>query len=512
MNAQRSRGPARWTVIMAIALIGSVLSVAPAPAADEVVSARGSAYGAEVVDGQKSPEAIAEVPPNTSQHDQNTQVDFVDMVELLDTTADACLDGGVAANLQAEMDEARRQALGQEPPPEDQEPPRQTANAPEGYGVDDFCLTPSGTEVPEDPNTNPKCEEYGAAEVPEGGQPPSTCQAPINLWSARGYVESVNAFVFTELYSEAVGRCVGAAPEYASATTFGDLSGSLVVDTTQPNQPLDPLGLGLTQADTVTFWETNWDPETNSVTDGADHVWVNALHIQTPTEDIVIGHSEAKVECAGDEVPVGGYPRDVNLTPSKGIVTYDRVFNLSGSVTPATEFETPRPCIEGVPVTIRRDKVGGGEKFVDIATVETDANGSFSYDVTADYNAQWVAFIAKDSPKNCAQVASSAEPVLVKPFVGLKTSRKTVKRGTEVKLTARLEPCDGKSGTRIKLRRVYKSRAVKVDTKLLDDECRAIFYQTANWKTAVFDAAWPKQDTVHQNGHSRPKVIRTKQG
>ncbi len=506
MTPARSRRLARGAVVLAAALVSSMAAPAIAPAADEVLSAKGEAYGAEILMDQKSPVATAAVPPNESQHQENTQVDFADTVEVLETTADACLSGGVQANLQDIMNEARRQALGQEPPADDAVTPRQTATPPAGYGVDDFCLTPAGTEVPEDPATNPPCEDFDGSADPV----PTTCQALLQLWNGRGYVEALNAIVFSELYSEAVGRCIGAAPEYMTATSYGDITGNLIVDPTMPNQALDPLGLGLTSSDTATFWETNWDPETNTVTDGLDYVWVNALHIQTPTEDIVIGHSEAQAVCGGEEIPLGGYPRDVNLQTSKGIVTYDRVFSLTGSVTPATEFETPRECVEGVELTIRRDKVGGAEDFKDIATVQTDANGNFSYNATADFNSQWIAFIDKDTPKNCAQVASSAEPVLVKPFVGLKTSRNVVERGETVKLTTRIEPCDGKAGTRIKLRRIYKTRAVKVDTQFFDADCKAVFFQTANWKTAVFDAAWPKQDDVHQNGHSRPKVVKTK--
>lgn len=505
MKAGSNRRSARWAIVLAATLVSSVLAMAAAPAA-EVASAKGSAYGfRENVSKVETPLVTAAVPPNTAQHDEDAQLNLQDMVTVMDVMADACLEEGVQAHLQSEMNTARVIANNGDPDAQP-EPQRQTANVPSGYGVDDYCLKAADQQKPADETTNPNCEDFdGSVDAP-----PTTCQALLQLWNSRGYAVTADVFgAFQELKSEAVGRCVGAAPEFMTGVGY-TLAGELTADPSSPNQALNPGDFGF-ESSTVIFWETNWDPETNTTTDGENTVWVNALHIITPTEDIIVGHSEATVDCGGDEVPAGGYPRDINLEASKGFVTYDRVYTLSGSVTPATEFNTPRPCVEGVKVTIRRDKVGGGDKFKDIAVVQTDTNGNFSYDVTADVNSQWIAFIDRDEPANCAQVASSAEPVLVKPFLGLKTSRNVVPKGTMVKFTTRIAPCDGKAGTLVKLRRVFSSRSVKIDTTRFDSDCRAVFMLKANWKgTAVFDAAWSKQDTLHQNGHSRPKAVRVK--
>lgn len=502
---------ARFGLVVALALLTSVLVATSAPAA-EVNSAEGNAFGfKENISKVETPVVTAKVPPNKSQHDEDAQINVLDSLTVMEVNSDACLDGGVQARLQAEMNTARVKAEGGNPK-EQPEPQRQTVEAPNGYGEDDFCLKAAEQQKAEDPNANPKCEEYGDAEVPEGGNPPATCQSFLQLWNARGEAITADVFgAFQELRSEAVGRCVGAAPEFMTGVQYALVADAAIGDPSMPNQNLDPLGLGLAESSTAIFWETNWDPETNTTTDGKDKVWVNALHIITPTEDIIIGHSEATVDCAQGDVPAGGYPRDINIKASKGFVTYDRTYTLSGSVTPATEFNTPRECVEGVNVTIRRDKVGGGEEFKDIATVQTDKNGNFSYDVKADVNSQWIAFIDRDQPANCAQVASSAEPVLVKPFLRLKTNRKVVPHGTTVRFTTRIEPCNGKEGTVVKLRRVYSSRNVKIENTRFDDECKAFFFMKGTWKgTAVFDAAWSKQDTLHQNGHSRPKAVRVK--
>jgi hypothetical protein len=504
MKPSRRRG-SRIAIVASIALLTGLLVSGPAPAA-EVLGAEGAAFGSS--DGLtqiETPTVTAAVPPNTSQHVDDATLNVMDQVTVQEVAADACIAEGVQAFLQAEMNTARVIAQGGDPAAQP-EPQRRTAEVPAGYGDDDFCLTPAAQQIPQDDTTNPLCENYSGG----GEAPPTTCQALIQLWNARGYAQTADVVgSFSELESEAVGRCVGAAGEFMTGVRYGP-AGGVQGDPSMPNQPLNPGDFGLSSG-TVTFWETNWDPETNTTTDGSNTVWVNALRIQSPTLDLVVGHSEATVDCAQGDVPAGGYPRDINLTASKGTVTYERTYTLSGAVTPATEFDTPRTCVEGVNVTIRRDMVGGEEQFEDIATVQTDTNGNFSYDVEADVNSQWIAFIDRDEPANCAQVSSAAEPVLVKPFLGLKTSRKVVRKGKTVKFTTRIEPCDGKEGTIVKLRRVFSSRNVKIDTERFNEDCRAFFFLKAKWKgTAVFDAAWSKQDTLHQNGHSRPKAVRVK--
>jgi hypothetical protein len=360
----------------------------------------------------------------------------------------------------------------------------------------------------------------------ETGQADSTatCVANTPLWNARGFAKSFddNTGTINQAESEAVARCVGATPQFETAATFGALTGGLSNDPTKPNQALDPTGSGF-QNGTVTFWETNWDPRTDQTTDGSSTVFVNAIHIITPAENIILGHSEASVECPPPpsptpstasptptivpSTPEGGFPRDINLNASKSVVTYGNTFSLAGSITPNSAFETPRYCVEGVNVTIRRDIVGPPQEFEDVGTVQTDQQGNFSFNFAADKNAQWLAFIDKDNPQNCAQSSSNSQPVLIRPFVRLRVSDKTPPRGSNITFHGGVEPCDNHAGTFLKLRRQFAGRAVKVARKIIDGNCLVNFIQHVDFNRAVFDAVWAKQDSDHQTGRSRPKVV-----
>ena len=252
-------------------------------------------------------------------------------------------------------------------------------------------------------------------------------------------------------------------------------------------------------------------------------MYVNGLHIVTPTEDIIISHAEATADCLDPEPtpsdtptitptpPEAGFPRDVSLTPSKNRVTYGREFTFTGSVTPATDFFTPESCVEGIPVTIRRHLNSAPEGvFEDVGVVQTDSSGNFGFTFEADRNAQWTAVVDKDSPQDCAQSNSDSKSVLVRPFVRLKASRLKPRRGADVRLTSSIEPCDpAKQGSRAKLRRQFKGRPVKVAFGTYDDNCQTVWVIEANFKTAVYDATWAKVDDDHLNGNSRPIVIQT---
>jgi hypothetical protein len=94
--------------------------------------------------------------------------------------------------------------------------------------------------------------------------------------------------------------------------------------------------------------------------------------------------------------------------------------------------------------------------------------------------------------------------------VRLKSSRINPRRGVTVKLTSTIEPCEeGKKGSRVKLRRQFKGRPVKVAFGEYDQNCKAVWFIEANFKTAVYDASRAKVDDNHLNGRSRPIVIQT---
>lgn len=543
------------SLLACMALIGTLFVASNTSAHlsnNAALQARGYAFGATEnalpEPNVKAPEAVAEVPPSEeqepvrTQHDEDILLDAI-VAAVGTVEADACLDAGVPAKLQTEINIAAIQSRGEEPAdddndtndgPNDEDPQRQEVVPAEGQ-FPDRCVepvdanhprpvfgaaSPGATESPAPPPSPspgvtpeppPFCEDF---EPPEEPGQPTTCLATLPLWHGRGYARAVDHLLGEEATGEALARCTPEGVlEVATGARFEGLLSFVNADPSMPNQQLDLLIAG---GGIVTFWETNWDPQTNTTTDGSDTVWVNAAHIITPAEEIILGHAEATANCVADDPdlaptpPPGGFPRDINIKPSKRTVLYSKTFTLSGSVTPATEFETPRACIENVTLTIRRDPIGGAEEFVDVGQVTTDNNGNYTFNYPADRNSQWLAFIDKDNPTDCAQASSNAFPVLVKPFVKMKLVRKSVPRGSFHTFRVSVEPCGGDHpNSRIKLKRQVGSSMVEVDTKRLDDNCRQNFRVRANFKRAVFQAAWPKQDEDHQTGKSRRKLAST---
>ncbi len=573
----------RLSVTVAIAVFGALLVTLAAPqaSAERVVRARGTSYAASenalTEPNLQVPQAVAEVPPPPEQTQTETARDrkvfFDAILEVIGIVeADACVTEGAPLILQKEINFVQIKAKGNTPTkdadnnnngPNDEDPERGEVTPP--VGLKDGCVkpgkpgaspspsaspTPSGSpsQAPVTPSPSPTASPRPSASPSPTGPPPPdceasttntkpgtgftgpTCRAKLPLWHSRGYAHVLDGLI-EDVHAEAAARCVNGRAEYVTGARFGDVTPDLGADAENgPNQQLDVLGLGLVTGSIVTFWETNWDPKTNTTTDGSDTVWVNGARIQTPTEEIILGHAEASVRCRGAAsptgtnvtvtvqpsntgiVPEGGFPRDITLSASKNTVLYGKIFTLSGSITPATEFATPRRCVEGVTLTLRRDPIGGPEEFVDVGTVVSDQQGNFTFNYQADVNSQWLAFIDKDNPPDCAQAASNAHPVLVKPFVRLKISQKNPHYGKTVRLKASMEPCLDHPGTRMKLKRVFQAHLVEIDTKALDASCEAEFFITANFKDAVFQSAWPKQDEDHQSGKSRAKVIRTQGG
>lgn len=493
--------------------------------------------------------------------------------------ATACLVPGVSAKLQAQIDRAKFLALGFNPSLVTAPPERTEVFVPPGFKTDNNCVTPvdavtdsrSGPPSPSpgqtgapppsptgspSPSPTPSPTPTGSPTGSPTGTPtrsPSptptrprptptgpivncevwtslaahgpTCLATLPLWNAEGFTywdDTVIAVDALDIQADAVARCEKGEVEFGTGATFDGLL-HFPVNTQRPNQQAD-IALGI-PGGLITYWETNWDPLTDSTTDGSDTVYVNGAHIRSGVDNIIIAHAEATADCPpkpspgvtttaptgptfGPSPPPGGFPRDVNLESSKRRLIYGKTFTLTGAVTPATEFETPRRCVQNVAVTISRDVVGGAEDFVDVGTVRTDSDGHFSFNFTADRNAQWLAFVAKDEPVDCAESSSEPAPVLVRPRVNVRVDQKTPPRGGTFTFTARLIPCEGSHpGTKFKLRQQVQGRMVKIAGARSDANCTARFTRRANFDKAVFDVTWPKQDDDHQFAKSRARLI-----
>lgn len=341
--------------IVVLGLVTALLYGVPAggQTAPEPNFARAYSFGLSAVSGSELPieplpQAEAVAPPPMPQEQvkrvskQDTAVDSL-LGEILTIQADACLDTGVSAKLQAKINAARILARGEEPAgddndenegPNDEDPERGEVRYPAGFPDTARCVTPAGSGVPidgptstatptEEPSPDPTASPAGpplCEEVvtdPEDPEFSPTCLATLPLWNSHGYAMASDV-LGADVESEAVARCTEAGQlEVATAAEYG-LTGLLASSTAEPNQELViPV---IADVSAVKFWETNWDPVTNTTTDGSDTVWVNGLHIITSTgRDIIVSHSEATADCGEDTGPSPGpEPIPAACTPAPG--------------------------------------------------------------------------------------------------------------------------------------------------------------------------------------------------
>lgn len=329
-----------------VALITALLYGLPASGQSqnpvEPESARGYAYGASALGGQEPqldplPEREAVAPPPEPQEQvkrvskQDTGADVIVVGDLLYIEADACLDAGASANLQFEINRARILERGdtvdrgdtpENEGPNDPDPQRQLVRYPEGFPETARCLVPVTSDAPiQGPTTSPSPTPTStptAAPSPSPTQaPPPNCEdvvtdpededfspvcfATTPLWNGHGYARAADTFLGEDIEAEAVARCTPDGKlRVATGAAFG-LTGVLASSTQRPNQRLDAIVAG---SSSVTYWETNWDPATNTTTDGSDTVWVNGLHIITSTgRDIILSRAEATADCPGEPEP-----------------------------------------------------------------------------------------------------------------------------------------------------------------------------------------------------------------
>ena len=95
------------------------------------------------------------------------------------------------------------------------------------------------------------------------------------------------------------------------------------------------------------------------------------------------------------------------------------------------------------------------------------------------------------------------------PGVTLRFEDLTPKKGTIDKATAGLKVCKGHKGTNIKLQRKKSGVFKTVATKTVGSTCKATFRVRAKFRKATFRALWPKQDSDHKKGVSKPVTVVT---
>lgn len=380
--------------IAIFALVTALLYGVPAsgqtpPEAD---FARGYSYGASAIGGQDPqldplPEAEAVAPPPEPQGElkrvskQDIGASTI-LGDLLKIESDACLDTGVSARLQHKMNAAEILARGEEPAgddndvnegPNDEDPERGEVRYPAGFPDTARCVAPVGSGVPiegpsstvtpteqpsPDPTASPTeaplCEEV--VTDPEDPEFSPTCLATFPLWNSHGYAMATDV-LGEDVQAEAVARCTADGElEVATGADYG-LLGTLASSTDEPNQHLSiPVLAGEVSA--VIYWETNWDPITNSTTDGSDTVWVNGLHIVTSTgRDIILSHAEATADCGGDDggPSPGPDPIPAACTPAPGTEPSGQV--IIGTQGPDAIVGTPR---DDIICTLAGDDIASG--------------------------------------------------------------------------------------------------------------------------------------------------------
>lgn len=95
------------------------------------------------------------------------------------------------------------------------------------------------------------------------------------------------------------------------------------------------------------------------------------------------------------------------------------------------------------------------------------------------------------------------------PGVRLRISDRTPRRGDTIRLTVGLRRCQGHKGTRVKLQRKVRGDFKPAGKKKLGRNCVAKFRDVAGYSKATYRAVWPKQDSDHKAGRSRPQTVTT---
>lgn len=95
------------------------------------------------------------------------------------------------------------------------------------------------------------------------------------------------------------------------------------------------------------------------------------------------------------------------------------------------------------------------------------------------------------------------------PQVHFRVSNPRPPRNATVRMTTRLGQCPGHEGTRVELRQKKQGHFVVIQSKRVNDSCRAVFKVVASFDRGVFKATWPKQDNDHRRGRSESRTVTT---
>jgi len=124
-------------------------------------------------------------------------------------------------------------------------------------------------------------------------------------------------------------------------------------------------------------------------------------------------------------------------------------------------------------------------------------------------NAMATAGVVKATFLTGASGGDGGTTALASPKAQLGFSDTTPKRDSTITAKTGIRVCGKHAGTTIQLHRKKSGVFRKIASKKLDSNCRATFKVVANFKSATFKSVWPKQDSDHRAGKSRPVTVTT---
>jgi hypothetical protein len=301
-----TRKPLILCSLMCTLALMFTLLISGAAVAGPATSARGRAYGVKTSTVAEQPNAQAQVPPGTTDHDEADAVGSDLSPEVggaFHVEGDASTTSSVAASLQTTIDSA------------------------------------TAASLPTDWNGRGFARSTGASVLSPGPGLPSISASDVA--------------------AEAVSACIGGELVHGSGAQVSGLS--LVTPNPVPGLPGTPVPLPLissTEPNQVlvdaggvklTFWETNWNPSNLKTTNGSSTVFTNGIHMVTPLGDTIISHAESTAQCATEPAPPPGGAECEDGLDNDGDGQTDMADSGCSSPTDDSEAggDTPR-CQDGI--------------------------------------------------------------------------------------------------------------------------------------------------------------------
>lgn len=194
--------------------------------------------------------------------------------------------------------------------------------------------------------------------------------------------------------------------------------------------------------------------------------------------------------------------RTISLFASTNEVVYPGEVTLSGQILSADSS-----CDDAGEFVRLQRRIFGESEYSDAESMNTDADGRYSFTVPATESAEYVALAPRHD--QCADATSASETVLVKVKVTAASGRRAVDRGAKVGIVGRVQPKH--AGTKVFLQRKKGNGFKTVARDNLNGRSRYRFVLKAKWNgRRVFRVMWRSQDEDHATNNSRNVAVRVR--